>query len=62
MTLRLSEVHPTFQTRNGKEERKNQQIIVENLLSKMVNSQRVSTQTFLVTIVVDKNKVIKKEL
>ena len=54
--LRQLEVHPTFQTKNGREERKNQQRIAENLLNKMGNSQRVSIQTFLVTIVADKNK------
>ncbi|WP_306302204.1 YgiQ family radical SAM protein [Prevotella scopos] len=47
---------PDIPNKKRKEERKNQQRIAENLLNKMGNSQRVSIQTFLVTIVADKNK------
>ena len=54
---RQSVVPLTFQTRNEKEERKNQQRIVGNQRNKMGNRQRVSIQTLLVTIDADKNKM-----
>ena len=61
-TRRLSVVRLISLTKNVKDGKKNQQIIVENLQSKMANNQRVTIQTFLVTIDADKNKTFKKEL